>query len=437
MSRKRIFIFVLFLGILFLLPANLKARGPEECGQGYEWQPLSGVGCVQSDCNDIPDAHWSYTSQCVCGSSGSDYENLSDPNKECSRPADYKACPSCVYACVHLDEPCPDEKPQVNSNVNTSKNKNVNKNTNSNSNLNQNKNTNANTNTDEGGTNTSLSTSGTLEPTCQDQCNKFLRGHKNATVVEAKGNYPDCQCQIDINNDQGYLTQTISVDGDIETTFTFDPSSGRLISKEKFNRKEELEKIRARLGYRYTEKEIDKLLNSEKMIEWFNNQIKNIKTETSMWRPQFWWQHVVAILDHGFNGNSAEFVDINEYGRCGDSMQWLERNLTEHLNLGDNPDLPGQKHEAMLSITGEKYGNFLNHTSLMIRPSGISNLEWEEIVKELKKLSGGTEDNPGITPGNLQNIDPRLLDAKVLDPYKKELTTVREFIKGWSYIRIS
>ena len=98
MSRKRIFIFVLFLGILFLLPANLKARGPEECGQGYEWQPLSGVGCVQSDCNDIPDAHWSYTSQCVCGSSGSDYENLSDPNKECSRPADYKACPSCVYA---------------------------------------------------------------------------------------------------------------------------------------------------------------------------------------------------------------------------------------------------------------------------------------------------------------------------------------------------
>ena len=31
----------------------------------------------------------------------------------------------------------------------------------------------------------------------------------------------------------------------------------------------------------------------------------------------------------------------------------------------------------------------------------------------------------------------KLLDAKVLDPYKKEVTTVRQFIKGWSYIRIS
>ncbi|PIZ43368.1 hypothetical protein COY33_01590, partial [candidate division WWE3 bacterium CG_4_10_14_0_2_um_filter_42_7] len=103
MFYKRILLISIFLGIFLLLPVRSEARGPEDCQSGYEWQPMSGVGCVQSDCNDVANAHWSYTSQCVCGSSGSEFEDLSDPNKECYRPADYDACPGCVYACVNLD----------------------------------------------------------------------------------------------------------------------------------------------------------------------------------------------------------------------------------------------------------------------------------------------------------------------------------------------
>ena len=60
------------------------------------------------NCNDIPDAHHSYVLDCVCGSSGAMEENPEDPNKECSYPSDYASCPGCVYACVHLDEDCPE-----------------------------------------------------------------------------------------------------------------------------------------------------------------------------------------------------------------------------------------------------------------------------------------------------------------------------------------
>jgi hypothetical protein len=85
-----------------------------ECNQGYEFKPRSGVGCVQIDCPDIPNAHYSYTGTCVCGSSGSINENPDDPNQECYRSRDYKDCPGCVYACVHLDERCPDDlEPEV------------------------------------------------------------------------------------------------------------------------------------------------------------------------------------------------------------------------------------------------------------------------------------------------------------------------------------
>jgi len=311
-------------------------------------------------------------------------------------------------------------------------------NQNSNVNKNINGNQNKNTNVSQAGTNIPLSTSGNISGrNCIDECNKYLRGKKNAVVLEAKGTYPKCECQIDVKDDHNRLTNTIYVSGDDETTYVFDPDSGRLIKKTRFNRREELERIRIRLGYRYTQEEIDKMLDPDKIEQWFQNQIKNIETETSMLHPQFWWQHVVAIFDHGFNGNSAEFVDTYQFGRCGDSMQWLERNMLGHMNIGNDPDKPGQKHESILSITGEKYSNLLNHTSVMVRPPGVSNLEWDQIVKELKKLSGGAKSNPGIEPNKLQNIDPRLLDAKVLDPYKKEVTTVREFIKGWSYIRIS
>ena len=82
----------------------------QDCQPGYEWAPRSGVGCRQIDCDSVANAHYSYTQSCVCGSSGSIQENPSDPNKECIRPFVYTYCPGCVYACVHSDEPCPDDE---------------------------------------------------------------------------------------------------------------------------------------------------------------------------------------------------------------------------------------------------------------------------------------------------------------------------------------
>ncbi|XOU94699.1 MAG: hypothetical protein ACNFW9_01390 [Candidatus Kerfeldbacteria bacterium] len=417
---------VLVIGVL-LFPIIALAFGADECENGYVWEPKSGVGCVQEDCNIIPNAHYSYVQDCVCGSSGSMYEDPLDSNTECYYPFDYESCPSCVYACVGADEECPalerdnyvEELPPV---VNTNTNLNTNQSTNTNFIQN---------------VNVSLSTTGvaTTSWSCQDHCKTFLRGHKNAELVSFEGDYPDCKCQIDVKDSLNQLTNTISVDGDEQTTYTYG-KDGSLIKKVKINRKDEVEKVRIRIGFKYTQEEIDKILDPAKIDVWFQDKIKDIKTETNEWNAQFWWQHMVAIWDHGRNGNSATFVDTYQFGRCGDSMLWLERDLLNKLEIGKDPDNPGHKYEGILSITGEKYGNMLNHTSLMIRPQGISNIEWESLVKELKKLSGGEESNPGIKGGDLKNVDPRLLDAKVLDPYKKEVTTVREFIKGWSYIRI-
>lgn len=435
MEKRQYILGSISLAVVFLFAIPFYASGEiGDCSAGYEFQPQSGVGCVQIDCGSYQDAHYSYTSRCICGSAGSINEDPEDPNKGCYHSGNYASCPGCLYACVHTDEDCPDAPGEASSVVN-SEPASVNAPSNSNQSNNTNQSSGGNINSQN--SETSLSTGGVSEGrSCTEECNKYLRGKKNAIVISADGEYPDCNCQIDIQT-QGQVTQTINVEGSIETTYTYDPSTGALLSRSTIDRREEVEKIRRRLGYKYSEEQIDALLESEKIEQWFQEKIKNIKTSTNLLNPQFWWQHVVAILDHGFNGNSADFVDTYEFGRCGDSMQWLERDLSNQLQLGDDTDEPGQKHEAMLSITGEKYSNLLNHTSLLIRPQGISNSEWEDIVKELKQLSGGTEDNPGINPGNLQNIDSRLLDAKVLDPYKKQVTTVREFIKGWSYIRIS
>jgi hypothetical protein len=69
----------------------------QECPSGYVWSTRS-ISCIQEDCNEIPDAHYGYTLNCVCGTSGSINEKLTNPNKECSYPSDYSACPVCVYA---------------------------------------------------------------------------------------------------------------------------------------------------------------------------------------------------------------------------------------------------------------------------------------------------------------------------------------------------
>ncbi len=67
------------------------------------------VACVQTNCAQVQHAHEAYAGACVCGSSGSIRENPNDPNKECSRPSDFAACPNCVYACVHNNQACPHE----------------------------------------------------------------------------------------------------------------------------------------------------------------------------------------------------------------------------------------------------------------------------------------------------------------------------------------
>ena len=96
-----------FLIFLFVLALNFYIS--QECSPGYEFKPSSGVGCVQIDCNNIADAHYGYVGDCICGSSGSMYENPEDPNKECYRDFDYESCPGCLYACVHFDENCPED----------------------------------------------------------------------------------------------------------------------------------------------------------------------------------------------------------------------------------------------------------------------------------------------------------------------------------------
>jgi|GEM_PF-1398162 len=81
----------------------------DKCPSGYEWDPKSGVGCIQSDCYDeaIKHAHWDFTGRCVCGTSGSMNEKPTDPNKECTLPLNCGPCPGCVYACVTHAQECP------------------------------------------------------------------------------------------------------------------------------------------------------------------------------------------------------------------------------------------------------------------------------------------------------------------------------------------
>ncbi len=78
-------------------------RDEHGCLPGYVWRRMSGVGCVQKDCRDVG-AHYSYTQVCICS-----FVNPKPgaKTKACLRPANYRACPSCVYACVGPDEECP------------------------------------------------------------------------------------------------------------------------------------------------------------------------------------------------------------------------------------------------------------------------------------------------------------------------------------------
>ena len=109
----------LLLGLGVLLAAGvatsallypLIARGKfGDCPPGYFFDRNSGIGCKQTYCNDVPNAHWSYEGRCVCGSSGSETEDPNGPNKECYFPQTEATCPGCIAKCVHFNEQCPGE----------------------------------------------------------------------------------------------------------------------------------------------------------------------------------------------------------------------------------------------------------------------------------------------------------------------------------------
>lgn len=412
----------IFLLLFFPLLQSF-AIGPNDCKSGYTWESRSGVGCVQTDCKNIPNAHYGYVRDCVCGSSGSIHENPDDPNKACRYPSNHTTCPSCVYACVHADDECPvvsglknttkpDESQPETAQPNPTQKPPVKTNT-----------------AQVPQIRPTLSTQAVTKRTCTTYCEKLKMGGQYDEVLEASGTYPKCKCTVDIKDEHNRIKQTITQNEDKRSTYTYDPLTGNLITKNTISLSAERERIRQQLGFKYSEEEIDALLDDTAIDKWFNFMMQDIDTRTNMLDPQFWWQHVVALLDHGYD-NSTDFVDTYNFGRCGDSMQWLEQNLSKDIKLNGKND---RSSEAMLSITGEKYGNMLNHTALIIRPVGVSNIAWADMVSELTtKTRGG-----GLTKSDIKNIDPQLLDAVVLDPYFKKKTTVQEFIKGWSVIKIS
>jgi hypothetical protein len=432
---KKLILAPIFFAMMFLF-ASYAHADVTDCKNGYTFSARSGIGCRQTNCNDIPEAHYSYTGGCVCGTSGSIHEKATDPNKECSYGSDHTACPSCVYACIHHEEQCSNEitesnpVPELNNPPPTEielipteqlnppppqvTNPSVQP---------------TPINTAGIGSIPQPTATANQGMTCQKYCGRLTRGGAFDDVLIAEGTYPVCKCTIDNKDDNNRLTETITINGDTRTTYTYDPTTGALIKKNTISMMAEKKRIREMLGFKYDENQIDQMLSDEVINKWFVSRMSNIETTGNMLNPQFWWQHMVALWDHGY-GNSTEFVDTYNFGRCGDSMMWLEQNLANDLKLNGKHD---KRSEAMLSITGEKYGNLLNHTALIIRPAGYSNIAWGDMVQELmdKTRQGG------LSKRDIQGIDPNLLDAKVLDPYFKKTMTVREFIKGWSVIKIS
>jgi len=117
MNRRHLFQLLVVTGILLIALAlsphvvqQVCAQGIE-CPSGFVWQRMSGVGCVQENCFSVPNAHLSYTSQCICA----------DGYSGCYEPVDYagfdkKKCgPNCpnsrLVACVKKGETCPGAKP--------------------------------------------------------------------------------------------------------------------------------------------------------------------------------------------------------------------------------------------------------------------------------------------------------------------------------------
>lgn len=102
-----------------------------ECPPGFAFHRMSGVGCVQEDCNDRPHAHWSYVKACICAA----HDNIDDPeedkySKACTAPVDYESfdrekcgihCPGSILTkCILPTELCPGETTTTSTIVTTS-----------------------------------------------------------------------------------------------------------------------------------------------------------------------------------------------------------------------------------------------------------------------------------------------------------------------------
>lgn len=89
------------------------AHAQTTCPPGFDWQRMSGVGCVQSNCGEIANAKYSYTQACIC----------QDGYKACYETIDYSGfdqtlcgpnCPfSTLISCVPQDAACPNEEPVI------------------------------------------------------------------------------------------------------------------------------------------------------------------------------------------------------------------------------------------------------------------------------------------------------------------------------------
>jgi hypothetical protein len=97
----------LFYWAAFLVLASTVSAVPE-CPPGFEWRPMSGVGCVQMDCFDMGGV-WSYTQACICIEGYTpcmeDVDYTSFDRERCT-----KNCPAKrLIACVITGSLCPGE----------------------------------------------------------------------------------------------------------------------------------------------------------------------------------------------------------------------------------------------------------------------------------------------------------------------------------------
>jgi len=95
---------ILVILLLFVLPVFAV-----ECPPGFEWQRMSGVGCVQKDCVS-KGGSYGYTQNCFCREDKSCYEavNYSQFDGNNCKPF----CPySRLIGCVEPGEKCSNEKP--------------------------------------------------------------------------------------------------------------------------------------------------------------------------------------------------------------------------------------------------------------------------------------------------------------------------------------